>query len=279
LIALDVGDLATAATLYEEARVGFLAGNDPHGRVRALCALAVTAAMAGDADRAAHWVDEFDAQAPAGESWLTGWVLWALGVSRWRVGDNRRAAELELESLMLHRPFGDELGFGSCVAVLAWTAVSDEQWHKAAELFGASGRALAAIGSRGAISGSLIEDDQRCRAATRARLGNRGFEAASSRGAELGFEEIIALVTGKKTAPQSTGQAAAESPPVLTPRERVIADLIARGLSNKEIASALVIAQRTAEGHVEHILAKLGFTSRAQIAVWAAEQRANGSTE
>lgn len=43
---------------------------------------------------------------------------------------------------------------------------------------------------------------------------------------------------------------------------------MAAGLTNKEIASRLVIAQRTAETHVEHILAKLGFTSRAQIATW-----------
>jgi DNA-binding NarL/FixJ family response regulator len=42
-------------------------------------------------------------------------------------------------------------------------------------------------------------------------------------------------------------------------------------LSNKEIAATLVIAQRTAEGHVEHILSKLGFTSRTQIAAWIAE--------
>ncbi len=42
------------------------------------------------------------------------------------------------------------------------------------------------------------------------------------------------------------------------------------GRSNKDIAAGLVISQRTAENHVEHILAKLGFTSRAQIATWVA---------
>lgn len=39
-------------------------------------------------------------------------------------------------------------------------------------------------------------------------------------------------------------------------------------MSNKAIAATLVISQRTAEGHVEHILSKLGFTSRVQIAAW-----------
>jgi DNA-binding NarL/FixJ family response regulator len=95
----------------------------------------------------------------------------------------------------------------------------------------------------------------------------------------MGMVEVIALVTGKKTSRQSSKQTAAKAPSALTRREREIAALIAQGLSNREIASALVIAQRTAEGHVERILAKLGFTSRAQIAAWAAEQRANGSNE
>jgi DNA-binding CsgD family transcriptional regulator len=58
--------------------------------------------------------------------------------------------------------------------------------------------------------------------------------------------------------------------PQLTPREREVAALVATGLSNKEIAAKLVISERTAEGHVERILGKLGFRSRAQIASWQA---------
>lgn len=58
----------------------------------------------------------------------------------------------------------------------------------------------------------------------------------------------------------------------LTKRERQIADLIAEGLTNQAIASRLVISPRTAQGHVEHILAKLGFTSRTQVAAWVVEQ-------
>jgi DNA-binding NarL/FixJ family response regulator len=47
--------------------------------------------------------------------------------------------------------------------------------------------------------------------------------------------------------------------------------LLARGLSNRAIAEALVITEATAAVHVKHILAKLGFQSRSQAAVWAAE--------
>lgn len=55
--------------------------------------------------------------------------------------------------------------------------------------------------------------------------------------------------------------------------EQQVADLVAEGLSNKDIAARLVIAQRTAEGHVARILTKLGFTTRTQLATWVAGQR------
>jgi non-specific serine/threonine protein kinase len=58
----------------------------------------------------------------------------------------------------------------------------------------------------------------------------------------------------------------------LTPRERQVAALVARGLTNKEIADELVITEGTAAVHVEHIRTKLRLRSRAQVAVWAAEQ-------
>jgi RNA polymerase sigma factor (sigma-70 family) len=58
-------------------------------------------------------------------------------------------------------------------------------------------------------------------------------------------------------------------PAPLTPREHEIVQLIARGLSNREIADELVISPATAARHVANILAKLGFSSRTQVASWA----------
>ena len=57
----------------------------------------------------------------------------------------------------------------------------------------------------------------------------------------------------------------------LTPRELEVAALVARGLTNRQIAAELVIAEGTAANHVKHILARLLLDSRAQIAVWAVE--------
>lgn len=56
----------------------------------------------------------------------------------------------------------------------------------------------------------------------------------------------------------------------LTRREREVADLLSQGLTNRELAKRLFIAERTAENHVQHILAKLGLSNRSQLAVWAA---------
>jgi predicted ATPase/DNA-binding CsgD family transcriptional regulator len=83
-------------------------------------------------------------------------------------------------------------------------------------------------------------------------------------------------------------QAMLPQPPVVTPppakatdarltrREREVAALVAAGKSNRAIAETLVIGERTVEGHVGNLLSKLGFSSRAQLAVWAME---NGLTK
>jgi len=54
----------------------------------------------------------------------------------------------------------------------------------------------------------------------------------------------------------------------LTVREREIAVLVARGLSNRDIAARLVISKRTVDAHVNHIFAKLGLSSRVQLTIW-----------
>ena len=55
----------------------------------------------------------------------------------------------------------------------------------------------------------------------------------------------------------------------LTPREREIADLGPAGITNRAIATQLVLSERTVEGHVRSILAKLQLTNRTELAAWA----------
>jgi ATP/maltotriose-dependent transcriptional regulator MalT len=61
----------------------------------------------------------------------------------------------------------------------------------------------------------------------------------------------------------------------LTERERMVTKLVAQGLSNPEIADALVLSKRTVETHISNIMSKLGFDRRAQIIAWAVEKGLN----
>jgi DNA-binding NarL/FixJ family response regulator len=76
--------------------------------------------------------------------------------------------------------------------------------------------------------------------------------------------------------PPSALQAARHAHDGLTAREREVAALIALGLSNRALADTLVVSERTIAKHVENILSKLHFTSRAQIAAWAVEKGLTG---
>ena len=107
-------------------------------------------------------------------------------------------------------------------------------------------------------------------ASVRDRLGSRQFEAALKRGTEMSSSDAVALALEQAASVPAPRSSTDDSG--LTRREREVAALIAEGLSNREIAARLVVAQRTAEGHVENILSKLGFTSRAQVAGWLAAQ-------
>jgi non-specific serine/threonine protein kinase len=62
-------------------------------------------------------------------------------------------------------------------------------------------------------------------------------------------------------------------PDPLTRRERQIAELVAEGGANREIARALHISQRTVEADIEHAFSKLGFNNRAQLAAWVGSRR------
>jgi DNA-binding CsgD family transcriptional regulator len=82
------------------------------------------------------------------------------------------------------------------------------------------------------------------------------------------YSDVNGLSTQPRSLPQRESTTATRHQGSLSSREREVAALIARGLTNRQIAAALVIAERTASTHVVHILNKLGVHSRAQIAAW-----------
>jgi non-specific serine/threonine protein kinase len=76
---------------------------------------------------------------------------------------------------------------------------------------------------------------------------------------------------GDSGSDEATAAGGFELPP-LTRRECEVALLVAEGMSNRDIAGRLFLSERTAQSHVQHILHKLDFGSRAQIATWVVRQ-------
>lgn len=89
-----------------------------------------------------------------------------------------------------------------------------------------------------------------------------------------GFSRPVDVFNVERPRPRSQASVpddAGTRPSMLSLREREVALLIARGLTNRQIAEALVISERTAEGHVDHIRDKLGARNRAEVAVWVVQ--------
>ena len=158
-----------------------------------------------------------------------------------------------------------------CVEALAWIAASRHQDERAAVLLGAAAGLWQSVGTTLDSHQPIAGHHRDCEQQTRQALGETAFQAAYHCGLDLPAEDVLACALQQPGKPQKKplAQAVSEAAP-LTRRELQVARLIAGGRSNREIAAELVISQRTAENHVEHILTKLGFTSRAQVAAWAA---------
>jgi DNA-binding CsgD family transcriptional regulator len=104
----------------------------------------------------------------------------------------------------------------------------------------------------------------------RRALGWTTYDKAWEDGHESTSRQAVALAEAVPQLVQAGAATLHNS--VLSPREEEVAALLARGFTNKQIASELVVSPCTVRSHVEHILAKLDLTSRTQVAVWATQQ-------
>jgi len=126
----------------------------------------------------------------------------------------------------------------------------------------------AAHSLREAIGQARRAHDDRFVSAARAMLGEQAFTAAWALGQTTSLDDLIDQVLPDGAAPSL--DVGASRVVGLTPRETEVAALVGRGLTNKQIAEMLVIAEGTAEKHVANIMGRLDLKSRALIAVWAA---------
>jgi len=237
----------------------------------ALDGLGLAAARLGDADTAARCHEEIVATCPPdGDSLFSGLSLGSLGLALWKHGDPKTAAVRLREALMRLRRIDHVLGVAWCLEVLAWIAGDEERAERAATLLGAAtGLRHTAVPHPAAPEPlPAHHPGQRIKAA----LGEPAYRAAFGRGEVMSVDDAIAYGLDEHGRPQPPPRQPA--PTQLTRREEQVAELVAQGLRNKEIAAALVISRRTAESHVENILTKLGLWNRAQVAAWVTHRTA-----
>ena len=226
-------------------------------------------------------------------------------------GDYERAEFLTQRAMKLYDEIGEARGRSHLLHNLAYIRLHQDRAAEARDLFRESlfhardlksprdvimaiaGLAAASKGAPpgrvarliGAVEGLLDDAGVRLEPAehtefeettafARAQLGDRAFAAARDGGRTMTSDDAAAEALSLSATPAGrcgTADQPGLAEPPLTDREREVAVLIAQGLSNRAIAARLVIAERTAEGHVQSILNKLGFNSRAQIAAWTVE--------
>jgi predicted ATPase/DNA-binding CsgD family transcriptional regulator len=222
-------------------------------------------------------------------------------------GDTGRARQALTESLTRGHAAGLRLGVARSLEVFAELIAMEGEPRQATRLAGAAAALRETIG-QAPIAGARQE---RLLAPIRKKLGEHVLAQLWGEGRDTTPEAAVAMaLAAPRAAPVPPQRAAADDhadlwaapaapapprtdlpdlpdppdpaagragpvtpPSTLTPREREIAALIARGLSNKGIADELVISPATVARHVTNILTKLGFSSRAQIAAWAVNQR------
>jgi DNA-binding NarL/FixJ family response regulator len=264
-----MGDAVHGLSLTLEAQELHRSRGDAWGLVLTLVQLGVMRAVTGDPRGAiAPFVECLALCEEHGERWNRSYAQWGLGLSRWLLGETAGAEALVVEALGTKRHVGDRAGAPLCLDTLALIAADDGRMARAATLLGAAEATWRSIPATPPEPFGLRRDA--CSAKVRKTLGGASFQAAFQRGKRLDPVQAVAFALGEvPPAPQATRPV--NGPADLSPREDEVASLVAGGLSNREIAASLVISARTAETHVQHIMDKLGFTSRAQIGAWATD--------
>ncbi|WP_169814616.1 ATP-binding protein, partial [Nocardia pseudovaccinii] len=268
VLALYSGDLARASSLLERAIAVFSSNRQGYLYVVVSAMLGQLHALRGDTERAIEYHERVLSITEAcGESLFRSISLLGKGFAVWQQGRPERAQELLEQALRVNRRIRSPFAAAVSIEFLAWTVGSDGDAERAAVLMGAAAELSRFVGSVASfVPGSSHYHDQ-CDRSARAALGAHRFGVAVRHGRAMGMDEAVAYALREQ--PIDTARAP-DLGAALTKRERQVAALIAQGLTNKQIAAKLVISPRTADGHVEHILTKLGFTSRAQIAAWVA---------
>ena len=241
-----------------------------------LCSLGYAAVLQGDNERAMVFCEEALAYADEHED-ASGFIvpetLINLGLAARGQGDHGRAISSFERSLVISQRAGREASIINALEGMAGLAGARGDAPQAARLWGAAEAGREATGiALPPVERALHEPHL---ASARSRLGTAAWEEALSGGRAMSLDEAAEYALEQEnvppTAPTPEEPMAGELADNLTRREREVAVLVARGLTNRQISTELTISERTAANHVAKILKKLGLRSRAQLASWVSE--------
>ena len=213
---------------------------------------------------------------PDGERWVRGWAAWVTGLAGWLGGDLAAAGRWLREGLELHAPFDDDLSVAQHLEAFAWLAAARGEHRRTCWLQGAADKRWRRLMERRYVRvprfGAALLHLERDRAERTARdaLGPVRYAAGHSAGGALDGQDVLRCALGELHPRSEQG----DRWQLLTAREREVAALVAKGMTNKGIAGALFVSRRTIDAHVEHILAKLSYASRVQVAALVAHEQA-----
>ncbi|MFI6099223.1 ATP-binding protein [Lentzea sp. NPDC051213] len=238
---------------------------------------AMVVAFAGDVVRAAELARRsIEIADGAGEQWTKSYATYALALAEWQQGHHSEAAKYAGQCIEIKHIFSDTIGLAMAVELLAWIAASADDGERAARLLGAASQIWRYGGGKAMLDSQnwLVPHDN-CVEQAKHLLGERRFRAVFTEGQAMSPDVNAAVdvaLDREHCVPVPAGTPSAPGD-VLTKREYQIAELVADGASNKEIAARLVISPRTVATHVQNIMGKLGFTSRIQVATWITQLR------
>jgi non-specific serine/threonine protein kinase len=270
ILALWDGDTETAVASSREGVPLLRDGDDAELVARFVEALSLASAGEREAARSAY--EQLIARSvELDETFRRSQALTGLAELALADRDLARANEQAAEALQMKAELDDRMGIAVALDCLGRTALEESRLERAAILLGAAHDIWDEIGMRETGNPfSQASSPWDGMHAARRRMGKSAFRRSFRLGAQLSLDGAVHYALTGELDPD-TGPEPAEASP-LTKREAEVAALVAQGLSNPQIAERLVISVRTAQGHVENILRKLGFTSRAMVAAWAAQR-------
>jgi predicted ATPase/DNA-binding CsgD family transcriptional regulator len=256
----------------DEALHLFASSDDVVGRAHVLLGYGVTQWLCGELGSAKELLQEcllLTGQRVVGT--LHSSALMNLGMVVWDAGEPSAAEAMVLEALQLKVRDEERIGQAMCLDALAWFSVIHDP-RRAATLAGCAEAAWRRSGGSIETVGALRKFRDASLEQLRARFSERVLASLMNSGADLSSAQALAYATGVQESCSANGEHAEVFRP-LTHREWQVAEQIADGLANRQIAGRLAISPRTVDAHVAHILDKLAFGSRAQVAAWVAERR------